>query len=56
MDRLGYAREPTGLAPGRVLPWATLPFAVAAAARANRGRTGNLPAYILRRLRLATGS
>jgi hypothetical protein len=55
MERLGYARAKTGLAPGRVLPWATLPVAVIAAARANRGRTGSLPAYILRRLRLATG-
>jgi hypothetical protein len=56
MDRLGYAREKTGLAPGRLVPWATLPFAVVSAARANRDRTGNLPAYILRRIRLATGA
>jgi hypothetical protein len=55
MDRLGYARAPTGPAPGRLVPWATLPFAVLAAARANRGRMGSLPSYILRRLRLATG-
>jgi hypothetical protein len=56
MDRLGYRRERTGPAPGRLLPWATLPFAVAAAARANRDRTGSLPGYILRRLRLAARS
>ena len=55
MDRLGYPRAPTGLAPGRVVPWATLPFALLAAVRANRDRMGSLPAYILRRLRLATG-
>jgi hypothetical protein len=56
MQRLGYAREPTGLSPARLLPWITLPYAVLSAARANRDRIGNLPAYILRRLRLATGS
>ena len=54
MDRLGYTRVPTGLAPTRVVPWLTLPGAVLAAARANKDRTGSLPAYILRRLRLAT--
>ena len=54
MDRVGYRREPTGLAPTRMVPWVTLPYAVLSAARANKDRTGNLPAYILRRLRLAT--
>jgi hypothetical protein len=56
MDRLGYARAPTGAAPGRLLPWATLPFAAFAAARANRDRMGSLPDYIYRRLRLAFGA
>jgi Sulfotransferase family len=56
MDRLGYPRAPTGLAPARLVPWLTLPYAVLAATRANRGRMGSLPGYILRRLRLATGS
>ncbi len=56
MDKLGYARLPTGLAPGRVVPWVTLPYAVVSAARANRDRMGNLPAYVMRRLRLATGA
>lgn len=55
MDQLGYTREKTGLAPSRLVPWVTLPFAVVSAARANRERIGSLPAYILRRLRLATG-
>ena len=56
MARLGYTRVPTGIAPARVVPWATLPWAVLSAARANKDRTGSLPAYILRRLRLATRS
>lgn len=54
MARLGYPKASIGLAPARIVPWATLPFAVLAAARANRDRTGNLSAYILRRLKLAT--
>ena len=43
MDRLGYPRAPTGLAPGRVVPWATLPFALLAAVRANRDRMEACP-------------
>lgn len=53
MERLGYPRDRSGFSPARLVPWVTLPYAVLAAARANRDRTGSLPAYILRRLRLA---
>ena len=55
MDELSYAREKTGLSLARIVPWITLPYAVISAARANKDRIGSLPAYILRRLRLATG-
>ncbi len=40
----------------RAWPWLTLPFAGLRAVMANRERIGNIPAYIWKRIRLASGS
>lgn len=57
MRRFGYERA--AVAPSRatlVRGWSTLPAAAVRAVRANRHRTGSLPRYVARRLRLVVGS